>query len=68
MSPKRDLYQRGYSDCIARAHTAPNIEVGSLWSQLASSYRFLLDREDRLEAEERERHAPAGRTVSFKTP
>jgi hypothetical protein len=65
MSPQREFYLRGYYDCTARAGASQSVEIRGLWTHIASSYRFLLDREDRLEAEERERQTRNPSAVSF---
>jgi hypothetical protein len=43
-----ERYSRALSSCEANARAATSIEIGMLWSTIARSYRFLLEREYRL--------------------
>lgn len=48
-----ERYTRALADCENKAAVACSEEIQQLWVTIASSYRFLLDRENRIEAEER---------------
>ena len=50
-------YRRGFEECSARAELAPFPEAYRVWSTIAASWRFLLQREERLATEEAEREA-----------
>lgn len=54
MSSKSDVYRRHFHDFSGRAEQCEP-EIAALWREVAGSYRFLMEREDRLEAQERER-------------
>jgi hypothetical protein len=54
MSPKADVYRRHFHDCNARAGQC-GPEIAALWQEIASSYRFLMEREARIAADERDR-------------
>jgi len=49
-----EAYLRQLEKCLAHADSAPTSEVSELWLTLAASYRFLVDREDRLARERRQ--------------
>jgi hypothetical protein len=38
---------------MANAELSPNTETSQLWQTIAGSYRFLLEREERIEAQAR---------------
>ena len=46
-------YRRHMQECMANAKRSPNIETSQLWQTIASSYRFLLEREEQIEAQAR---------------
>jgi len=39
-------YRARMQQCLAFAHTAQSAEIGQLWGTIASSYRFLMEREE----------------------
>lgn len=47
----KDRYGRAAVYCAEMAVKAANIEIRQLWLAVERSYRFLLDRVDRIEAE-----------------
>jgi len=53
MPTKRDDYIRHIDECRAKAALAPTHEISALWETIANSYRFLVEREDRLAREHR---------------
>jgi hypothetical protein len=55
MSTKREQYSAGREQATAKAHASTNNEIAALWTQISDSYRFLMEREDRLVVENRER-------------
>ena len=48
MVTKRDEYIRQLHECSAHAATAATTEISAIWETIAGSYRFLIEREDRL--------------------
>jgi hypothetical protein len=46
-------YTHSLDRCEAAARTACSAEIAALWISIGSSYRFLLEREARLDAENR---------------
>ena len=53
MLTKRDEYIRQFHECLV--HAAANApEISALWENVARSYRFLVEREDRLARERTE--------------
>ena len=62
MSTDRERFARAAEQFDARARvTTEPPEIRQLWATIAGSYRFLFEREDRLEAEERNRMKATGR-------
>jgi hypothetical protein len=57
MLSKIDEYRRGLKHCTGKAAMSPSLEIRQLWATMARSYDFLLAREERLSAEDRERDA-----------
>jgi hypothetical protein len=55
MLTKRDGYCRAHDRCQSNSDRAITPEIAAIWSSIADSWRFLIEREDRLTAEERER-------------
>jgi hypothetical protein len=47
-----ERYSRAFTQCTFNADHAQHVEIRNLWTTIASSYAFLLDREKRLEDEE----------------
>jgi len=47
-----DRYRRAVDECRVKSRLAMTPEIAQLWITLASSYTFLLDREERLVAEQ----------------
>jgi len=43
-------YRRCMHECMANAECSANAEISELWQTIASSYGFLLEREERIEA------------------
>jgi hypothetical protein len=61
MLTKRAQYHRSLDECQAKAEHACEPEISALWSTIAASYRFLMEREDRLANDsERDRLYPFG--------
>jgi hypothetical protein len=54
MSEKTDNYRRRHHECVARSEGCA-VEIGALWLQIAKSYQFLADREERINAEDHTR-------------
>jgi hypothetical protein len=52
-----ERYRRGVEECTAKANLAPFPEAAQIWTTIAASWRFLLQREERLAAEQAEREA-----------
>lgn len=48
MLTKRDEYIRQLHECSAHAAVAATTEISALWETIAGSYRFLIEREDRV--------------------
>ena len=44
-------YRRRVHACMANAELSPNQEIRELWQTIAGSYRFLLARQERIEAQ-----------------
>ncbi len=44
-------YRRRMDACTANAERSPNEEIQELWQTIACSYRFLLQREELIEAQ-----------------
>jgi hypothetical protein len=44
-------YRRHMHLCMEKAELSPSAEIHELWHTMASSYRFLLEREQRIEAQ-----------------
>ena len=51
MPQKAQDYRRHMHDCMTRAELSASKEIQDLWDTIAASYRFLLQREERIEAE-----------------
>jgi len=51
---RRDEYVRHLHECSAYAANAHSSEISALWTSIAGSYRFLIEREDRLARELKE--------------
>jgi hypothetical protein len=52
-----ERYRRGFEECTARANLAAFPEAAQIWTTIAASWQFLLQREARLAAEQAEREA-----------
>ena len=50
MHQTAEEYRRRMNACIARADLAYSEEIHALWLTIAGSYRFLLEREEQIEA------------------
>jgi hypothetical protein len=50
-------YRRHMHTCMANAERSRTKEIRELWQSIAGSYRFLLQREERIETETRLRDA-----------
>jgi hypothetical protein len=51
MATDRERYMNAILVCMSKAQCAGSAEIRSLWMTIASSYDYLLQREERLEAE-----------------
>jgi hypothetical protein len=51
MPEKAQDYRRHMHDCMTRAELSGSKEIQELWETIAASYRFLLQREERIDAE-----------------
>jgi hypothetical protein len=54
MPTKRDQYCRSYDQCRSNSERALTPEIAAIWFSIADSYRFLMEREDRLTTEAKE--------------
>lgn len=45
-------YNRAHAQCVLKADHSQHIEIRQLWMSIASSYAFLVRREERLEEED----------------
>ena len=50
MHQTAEEYQRRMNACIARADLASSEEIHAFWLTIAGSYRFLLERDEQIEA------------------
>ena len=50
MPQTTEEYQRRMNACIARADLAYSEEIHAYWLTIAGSYRFLLERDEQIEA------------------
>jgi hypothetical protein len=57
-------YRNAAAACTANAQSSGTSEIAALWASIASSYLFLLRREERLAAEE----ARGANIMRMKTP
>ena len=55
MRQTAEEYRRRMNACIARADLAYSEEIHALWLTIAGIYRFLLEREEQIEAHYRPR-------------
>lgn len=55
MLTKREQYAVGCEHAAGKANSSPTEEIAAIWAQISDSYRFLMEREERLVAEERQR-------------
>jgi hypothetical protein len=53
-----DDYRRHMHSCTAHAELSPNQELRELWHTIARSYRFLIEREERIEGENQRAFPP----------
>jgi hypothetical protein len=58
MPSDMERYRHANEECRAKAALSQHVEIAQLWSQIAASYAFLLNREERLAAERAERRDP----------
>ena len=52
-----DRYRKGANHCAQRASASVNQELHSIWITVERSYRFLLEREERIAREARPTHS-----------
>lgn len=55
MLTDRERYLSSFESCAENARACETAEIQLLWATMAKSYRFLIDREDRLDSEAKER-------------
>jgi hypothetical protein len=47
-----ERFRRAHDVCVARSRAGQHIEIRALWASIASSYAFLLQREERIIADD----------------
>ena len=59
MANDRERYARAFEHFKAKAQSTALLEIRDLWATIAASYRYLHEREERLESEDRHRAGTA---------